>query len=163
VATAEQSSAPASLFENERDNMGVGTYLATVLGALDESATADRLLDLLAGDRNHRRWAAQVAGRLNRPEDIGVLATLSRDIDPEVRAATGAALASIVAEQRGGALAANALQRCLDDPGTRTPIHVAAVLAGARGRDANAEEALKRLSTHISANARLLASRTRDE
>jgi hypothetical protein len=161
VTAAEQSTAPASMFETERDNMGPGTYLATVLGALGESATADRILNLLAGDRNHRRWATQIARQLGRPDDIGVLATLSQDSDVDVRAAASASLASIVVRQLGGALAANALQRCLDDPGTQVPIHVAAVLAGAPERDANAESALRWLSIHISANARSLASQVR--
>jgi hypothetical protein len=58
------------------------------------------------------------------PEDIGVLAALAQDAEPKVRATAAAALALLVAADRGGPVAAKALQRRLHDPGTSVPLSI---------------------------------------
>jgi HEAT repeat protein len=143
--------------------MGPATHLSAALGALDDDEAADRLLDLLGGDSNNRRWAAHVARRLNRSQDVGLLATLIQDPAPEVRAAAAEGLASLVAGEHGGPLAADALRRCAGDPGTRAPAHAAAALALAESRSSTADEVLAELQRHISAQVRAQARRTRGE
>jgi hypothetical protein len=162
VKVAKQPGPVSSPFEAEHDALGAGTYLSAALGSLDADEAADRLLDLLVGDSHHRRWAAHVANRLRRPEDIGLLATLTLDPAPEVRAAASEGLASLIAGEQGGALAADALHRCARDPGTWVPAHVAAALALAETRGSTADEILEELRGHISAEVRAQAQRTRN-
>jgi hypothetical protein len=152
----------SSPFEAEHDALGTGTYLSAALSSLDADEAAERLLDLLGGDSHHRRWAAHVATRLRRPEDVGLLATLTLDSAPEVRAAASEGLASLVAREQGGALAADALHRCAQDPGTWVPAHLAAALALAETRGSTADKILEDLQGHISAEVRAQARRTRN-
>jgi hypothetical protein len=155
---AHDSPAVSSPFDSEQDVKGAGTYLAAALGSLDEQGAATRLVDLLSGDRHQRQWAAHVAHRLGRDEDVGVLAALAQDSDVGVRGAAAGALASLVAEDRGGALSVDTARRCLDEPGTHVPVQVAANLAGARTRGQVAQEILDGLRTHASARVRAFAS-----
>ncbi len=145
-------------FGNKGDARGAAANLGAALGALDPDQAAGRLLDLLAGDADHRKWAAWLARRLGRAEDTGVLVTLTQDVEPAVRAAAAGALASLVTIGRGGPLATEALQRCLRDPGTRVPAGVAGSLADAPARNSAAEEALIHLQGHASARVRAVAA-----
>jgi hypothetical protein len=146
------------LFTEHGDAIGEAIALAVALGLREQDATDHRLLDLLGGDVGHRRWAALVARRLGRPEDTGLLVTLTQDLEPEVRAAAASGLAALVAAERGGGLAVNGLQRCLHDPGTRVPASIAATLADITARGAAAEEALAQLREHASARVRATAA-----
>lgn len=145
-------------FGNKVDARGPAANLAAALGALDPEQAAGRLLDLLAGDADHRQWGAWLAKSLGRAEDTGVLVSLTQDAEPAVRAAAAGALASLVTIGRGGPLATEALQRCLADPGTRVPASIARTLAAGPARSSAAEEALTHLHGHASARVRALAA-----
>lgn len=127
---------------------------AELLAALDPDRGEDQLLSLLAGDPSHRESAARVARRLNRPEGIGVLVTLTSDPEPAVRATAAAALASLVAVDRGGPLAAAALHRCAADPGCSVPISLAAALAQETTRSPATDTVVDHLRSHRSAAVR---------
>ncbi len=137
------------------DAVGAGTDLAAALGCEEG---ADRLLDLLVGDADHRQWAARAAGRLGRRQDTGVLVTLAQDSEPEVRAAAAAGLASLVAAGSDDSLAFSGLQRCLLDPGSAVPFSIADTLASAPSLEAGAQEALIGLRRHPSVRVRLAAT-----
>jgi hypothetical protein len=160
MAVAGQPLLPcAALFGDERDATGAAADLAAALGVLDDDSGANRLLELLAGDADHRRWAARLARRLARPEDVGVLVVLARDPEPEVRAAAAAGLAFLVGAGRGGALAVNGLQRCLRDPGTLVAASIAATLAEVAASTPPAQAVLTSLCGHVSASVRATAAR----
>lgn len=127
---------------------------AELLAALTPTGAVDPLLDLLAGNALHRQSAAGTAYRLTRPEDIGVLVSLARDPEPSVRATAAAALASLVAADRGGPLAAATLQRCVHDPGMSVALSVAAALANEVTRSPAADTVLDGLRLHPSAAVR---------
>ncbi|MEO7196250.1 MAG: DUF4365 domain-containing protein [Pseudonocardiaceae bacterium] len=143
---------------DERDATGAATELAVALGALDEDTIAHQLVAFLAQDLAHRKWAARLACRLNRPETIGVLVALSQDLEPAVRAAAAGGLAFLVAAECGSAIAVNSLQRCLRDPGTAVPRSVVTTLAKTSTRSLVAYEALTRLCGHASAYVRATAA-----
>jgi hypothetical protein len=82
---------------NARDAAGEATNLILALGAVDPDASADRLVDLLAGSPADRRWAARVAARTEGPDRLGLLVTLAADTDPSVRVAAAPGLATAVA------------------------------------------------------------------
>jgi HEAT repeat protein len=131
--------------------------LAAALDGFDEDAVAETLLDLLGGDGERRQWAAQVARRLGRAEDTGILVTLVHDPEPEVRAVAAMGLASLVAAREGGQVALTGLLQCLRDPGAVVPYHAASVLAGSPMRSSEAADALASMRTHISARVRSIA------
>jgi hypothetical protein len=120
-------------------------------------ATAHQILVLLSGDVDQRQSAALVAFRRSRPEDVGVLAALAQDLELKVRATAAAALAFLVAADRGGPVAASALQRCLHDPGRSVPLSIADALDIAPARSYAAHEALAVLRGHGSASVRAKA------
>jgi HEAT repeat protein len=161
VKVAERPSAvPPSPFGfgSPRDAMGAGALLEAALGALDATDAASRLVHLLSGGVDERRWAAQVAYSLARPEDIGTLAALAQDSDVSVRATAARALGFLVARGQGGALVITAAEQCAAEPGTLVPGSLAAALAAVASRDAQAERILERLQAgHPSARVRLLA------
>lgn len=149
----------ASPFDRETDAVGAATDLAAALGTWEDTSVSGSLVHLLAGDAYHRRWAAQVARRLGRPEGAGVLVTLANDDDPGVRASAAAGLASLVAAEEGGEMAAEGLEHCLRDPGTRVLANIAAVLLGAPSRSAKGDAALEQLRGSRSAYVRGIARR----
>jgi hypothetical protein len=161
VATQEASSDVRSLFGKDSDPRGAASNLAAALGAFDDDQSADRLLDLLAGDLEDRVWGVRLARRLGRREDVGVFLVLAQDVEPEVRAAAAGALAELVAEERGGVLAITGLQRCLRDPGARVPRSIALTFAAAPALGPAAEEAVAFLRHHPSACVRAITERTR--
>jgi HEAT repeat protein len=138
-----------SPFDRESDAVGAATDLAAALGTWEDTPVSRGLVHLLAGDAYHRRWAAQVTRRLTRPEDVGVLAALANDDDPGVRASAAAGLASLVAADEGGEMAAEGLEHCLRDPGTRVLANIAAVLLGVQ---AAAQTATRRSSSCVQAD-----------
>jgi len=140
-------------------NADATAVAAELLAVLMPVRGLDPLLDLLAGDAVHRQSAARAAHRLTRPEDIGVLITLARDPEPPVRATAAAALASLVATDRGGPLAAAALQRCVHDRGMSVPLSVAAALTNEVTRSAAADTVLDNLRLHPSAAVRQQVAR----
>jgi hypothetical protein len=154
--------AEAALF-GEPDATGAAVELAAALGALDDNTSADRLLELLAGDAEKRCWAARLARRLARPEDVGVLAALAQDTEPEVRAAAAAGLAFLVRGGVGGPLAVHGLQRCLEDPGTWVAESIAMVLAGTTDPTPAAQAVLASLRGSSSASVRATAARPATE
>ncbi len=152
---ADQALPEHSLFiGDERDAKGAAADLAAALGALDDQDAADRILDLLAGDTDHRQWAARLASRLARVEDTGVLAVLAQDIEPQVRAAAAAGLSYLVGSAQGGALALAALRRCLEDPGTLVAMAVAGAVLASSDFRGPALEVLDALADHPSALVR---------
>jgi hypothetical protein len=91
----------------------MAAHLAVVLGAYDDERTSEQLLKLLAGTSDERLWVVGIAGRARTPEHIGLLVGLCQAPEPDIRANTGATLASIVAGGNGGTLALAGLRRCL--------------------------------------------------
>jgi hypothetical protein len=151
-----EAPAAAEALDEQRDAAGEAANLVVALGGLDIDDSLDRIPDLVAGESGDRRWAAQVAGRAQRSEDIGVLITLAADADPGVRAAAASGLAALVADGRGGSSARRALERCIDDPGAQVPAHVAGTLAAVGGDVA--VELLAGLREHPSAFVRAYTS-----
>jgi hypothetical protein len=144
------------MFINPEDAPGEATRLLLGLGALDSDATATRLCALLAGEPVDRRHAARVAARINGPERLGVLAALSADAEPTVRAAAADGLAAIVASSDAPAIITHAVEACIDDPGTRVPAQLGLALRHAGGETANT--LLGELHTHRSAFVRSIAA-----
>jgi len=103
--------------------------LEGALGALDETDSADRLIALLRGDAQDRQWAVHVAYRPGTTENTGILIALTDDDDVEVRASAASALAALVADESGGALATTALLRAGQEPGVLVPQAIASALS----------------------------------
>jgi Domain of unknown function (DUF4365) len=150
---------PVSVFDDERDLVGEAANLAVALGPPDPNWSTRILLDLLSGRPDHRYWAVLIARRLKRPQDIGVLVSLTQDPDPDVRAGAAAGLASLVATESEDSLVASALQQCLRDPGRKVPATIAVVLADAGDHGPVAHQALNELRGHPSAFVRAMAAR----
>jgi hypothetical protein len=154
----QPSSAPVFPGEHEKDAKGAAALLEAALGALDQEGAATRIIDLLAGDATHRRWAAHVAVRLGHDQEIGILATLIEDDEVGVRATAAAGLASLVAADRGGALAVNALRRAAREPGVVVPRSIADVLRLTSERSSVAQQVLDELRSHASATVRRIVA-----
>ena len=150
---------PVSVFDDERDLVGEAANLAVALDPPDPTWSTRILLDLLSGRPDHRYWAALIARRLKRPQDTGVLLSLTQDPDPDVRAGAAAGLASLVSTEPEDSIVASALQHCLRDPGRKVPATIAVVLADASDRGPAARHALAELRTHPSAFVRATAAR----
>jgi len=146
-----------ALFGDEVDARGPAAHLAAALGVLNEVEGADLLADLLAGDSEKRQWAAMLALRLGKPEDVGILTSLVHDHNPDVRATAASALASLVDTPSGSSMVIACLRHCLRDTGTRVPISIAATLAHPGHTGSDARETLAFLTTHRSARARSAA------
>jgi hypothetical protein len=138
------------------DAAGQATNLLLALGAVDRDESAERLVELLGGGPADRRWAARVAARAQGSDTLGLLATLAADVDPGVRAAAAAGLASTVARGDGTPLLDRALCTCIDDPGAAVPAHLAGALRAAGGGTADA--LLAPLREHPSAYVRQAAT-----
>jgi hypothetical protein len=154
IAKREAPAAP-NFLDDRRDAAGEAANLVVALGGLDADDSLDRLTDLVAGEREDRQWAAQVAGQVGRPEDVGILIVLAADGDPGVRAAAASGLAALVAKGQGGPAVRRALGQCISDPGAHVPEHIAATLRAAGGDVA--EELLAILREHPSAHVRAYA------
>jgi hypothetical protein len=160
LGIAERSSPPpVSVFGDEHDLVGEAANLAVALGPPDPIWSTGILLDLLSGRAHHRYWAALVARRLRRPQDIGVLVDLAHDPDPDVRAGAAAGLASLVSTVPEDDIVRGALQQCLRDPGRKVPATIAVVLAGDDHRGQVAQDTLDQLRTHPSAFVRAAVTR----
>ena len=146
------------LFNQGSDLRGAAAELGASLRALDEEVSATYLLDLLSGGVTQRQWAAQVARRLNRPEDAGFLLALIHDEEPQVRAVAGMGLASLAILGVKTPAVLGGLRRCLADPGTTVPQLVAGVLREG-GTDADIQGLLGSLVNHVSARVRQVVER----
>jgi hypothetical protein len=134
------------------------TVLAVALGALKPGEAEARLANLLGGDRTARRYATLIAAELGGSEQIGVLAALAREDQPNVRAHAAAGIARTLAHGRGGAQAEAVFSECLADPGRAVPLAMAQTLIGQPWRNALIEPALKGLLSHRSAAVRAAAA-----
>lgn len=138
---------------------GIAVHLAVALGAYDEEETSEQLLKLLAGASGERLWIVGIAGRIGRPEHVGLLAALCQAPEPNLRANAAAALATMAAAGNGGTLTVAALRRCLTDSGTRLPQLVAKALAQAPSLTPAAQSVLTELQSHPPALVRKTAAR----
>jgi len=160
MGIADRSSPPpVSVFGDERDLVGEAANLAVALGPPDPTWSTRILLDLLSGRADYRYWAALIARRLKRPQDTGVLVSLTQDPDPDVRAGAAAGLASLASTAPEDDIVRGALQQCLRDPGRKVPATIAVVLAGDNHRGQAAQDALDQLRTHPSAFVRATVTR----
>jgi hypothetical protein len=157
VDIAEQSEPVLTPFDDGQDLVGTSVRLAMALGAFAPEEEIDRLLDLLAGNADERRWAAHVISSIGRAEDTRLLVALTQDRDPNVRAVSAGALAQLVARGQEDNLIEAAFQRCLLDPGTWVPSNIAGTLSSEPELSPVAERALHHLRGHASAQVRLLA------
>jgi HEAT repeat protein len=80
-----------------QDISGPAALLQASLGT-DDRSFALLTTTLVAGGPDRRAWAARLAGYRAQPEDIGLLAALARDTEPNVRASAADALTRIVAD-----------------------------------------------------------------
>lgn len=141
-------------FDREGDVRGPATCLALAIDAVAADQAAELLFDLVAGGRNHRRWAAEAARLRHKPEDVGLLLDMAADRDPFVRGAAAMALAWLLGESLGGDVVERAVARCIGDPGTQAPASVAATLAYLDSRSDKGNRILDRLADHPSATVR---------
>ncbi len=145
--------------DRERDVRGPATCLALATGAVPADEATELLFDLVAGERNDRRWAAEVARLRHKPEDVGLLLGMAVDRDPFVRGAAAMALAWLLGESLGGDAVEPAVARCVGDPGTQVPASVAHTLAYLDPRSNEGDRVLHRLADHPSATVRRHAGR----
>ena len=139
------------------DVRGIAVLLEGALGALDETDSADRLIALLRGDAQDRQWAVHVAYRPGTTENTGILIALTDDEDVQVRASAASALAALVADESGGALATTALLRASQVPGVLVPQAIASALSTKENLPTAAAKMLEELRTHPSGRVRALA------
>ena len=147
-------------FEPDHDLVGRATRLAIGLGAIDLSEDEAPLVRLLRGDAERRRWAAFLAAHLRRPSDVGLLATLTSDPHPMVRASAAWGLAGMLVDRFGGDLVPATLRSCLGDGGAWVPDAIAGVL-GQPGKGSGGivgQELLANLRNHPSAVVRASAN-----
>lgn len=148
-----------SPFDSRADVRGPALDLAVAIGAIEDDRAAAIVMEWLAGDGAKRRWAAHVAYRLKRCEDIGMLSALTQDPDPDVRAAAAAALAALLPPGASGDdPIAQALRRAVLDPGIQVARGIADSLAGAGRLGSIADQLRRQLSHSISASVRSLAA-----
>lgn len=148
-------------FDRESDVRGPATCLALATDAVAAEEADKLLLDLVAGGRDYRRWAAEAARLRHKPEDVGLLLDMVVDRDPFVRGAAAMALAWLVGESLGGDLVEHAVARCIKDPGTQVPASLAYTLADLDSRSGAGDRLLDRLADHPSATVRRGAARAR--
>jgi hypothetical protein len=149
AAELAQSQPPdyAALMGGPRDVAGPAALLQSALGT-DPHTFARLTLTLASGDTGRRTWAAHLAGQRAQHEDVGLLAALVCDDEPDVRAAAAAALTKFVADHSGNSLAGDALLRALKDPGLTVPLTVAATLAKLTTSNLAISSAKRELAKH---------------
>ncbi len=146
-------------FWPDRDPTGPATVLAIQIGAIDLESNSDPLVKLLAGDYRSRLWAAHAVTNRAGGQDIGVLATLSNDDHPSVRASSASGLAYLVAQGNEDALVVSALEASCADPGNLVPRTVAETLRAEGEPTEVALELLRKLEAHPSPHVRSAAAR----
>jgi Domain of unknown function (DUF4365) len=115
--------------EYGRDIRGPATLLQAALSARPDDY-AEQLYTLVRGGKQQRIWAARLARHHVSAESAGLVAGLGQDHEPEVRAASAAALTTVVATTDNPTLLVRAaLRGALDDPGFLVPVTIAATLA----------------------------------
>ncbi len=135
---------------------GTATILAAAVGGLDDQTLTSGLTALLTGSRQERRDAAELIGRLGRPEFTSALVALVSDSYADVRAQAAHALAFRVASSETGIdrLAIVGLQRALADPGALVSLAIAGGVAAAETPGHQARELIAPLLGHASARVR---------
>ena len=159
VRIARREAPAETMWDGRRDAAGEAATLAGALNAFGGDEAVEVLMELLEGQFGDRAWAAALAEESLDRTSSGLLAVLSTDRSPIVRAAAAAGLARMVAEGEGDATAQAALDRCMQDPGVDVPRSVAGVLRAAdtdQGR-----QLLALLGDHRSAKVRRLAQSER--
>jgi hypothetical protein len=151
---------PTSLadpFHGQPDALGPAAWLAAAL-ATDGSTNEKLLIRLLAGDDDHRKYAARVAMAGLEPEiAVGVLNPLIQDRKADVRAAAAAAVAHLILEGTESPLAISTIRKAIADPGTQVPLSVARTLRWRQERPAVATKLLSELAAHPAASVRRAA------
>jgi HEAT repeat protein len=138
------------------DLSALSCIVAASLGALAEPDLW--VVDLLAGNRQYRRFGARLVGKLGRPEDTGTLGALTVDGDPYLRAIAAGALAEKLGDGKGTPTIRTLLESALEDPGRAVPIAVAEVLSHMDFAEPLRQIVEERLQTHPAASVRLAAS-----
>lgn len=119
----------------------------------DQTLTRSLVNRLLAGDADLRSWACHVAVRLDPPVAAAVLASLTHDSDPEVRATAARCLVQIMAAGSADTLALEALRQAIADPGTLVVRHIARALINSPRTDVTVD-LRGELASHRSAAVR---------
>lgn len=130
-----------------QDVAGPAALLQAALGT-DSQTFAQLTTTLASAGADRRAWAARLAGQRAQPEDIGLLAALACDTEPEVRASAAAALTRIMADHPGSPLAEATFLHALQDPGLTVPLTISVTLASVTNSNAAIESARKHLSGH---------------
>jgi hypothetical protein len=152
--------APTSPFFGEGEALlGASVKLALALGALEETESRERLLDLMAGSEQERRWAAHAIAVRGVPAEAPLLIGLLQDGDPNVRAIAAGAMAQLQARACSDDLADRALERALKDPGTWVAASVVGTLEGEAKLSQESEAIVVELKSHPSAHVRASADR----
>ncbi|MEU4603501.1 DUF4365 domain-containing protein [Kribbella sp. NPDC023972] len=112
---------------------GPAAYLMATLGA--DSMIDESVVQLLAGSRDQRRWAAMVAACHMRAAGgaqelaVGMLIALAHDEDPQIRATTAAGLTWIVIAGSADAAVMATIEAAVNDSGLLVPLAVARQVA----------------------------------
>jgi hypothetical protein len=137
----------ARFMGTSRDVTGPAALLQAALGT-DSQTFARVTLDLVSASSERRSWAARLAGHRAQPEDIGLLASLICDLEPEVRSAAAAALTKIMAAGHGNDLAEAAFRYALQDPGLLVPLVIARTLTMANKPNSFMDSVKLELGSH---------------
>jgi hypothetical protein len=157
VASSMIADGPSGARDAEAPDLrALSCIVAASLGALAEPDLW--VVDLLAANRQYRRFGARLAGKLGRPEDTGTLGALTVDGDPYLRAIAAAALAEKLGDGKGTPTIRTLLESALEDPGRAAPLAVAEVLSHMDFAEPLRQIAEARLQTHPAASVRLAAS-----
>lgn len=116
-----------ALMGTQQDISGPAALLQASLG-IDDRSFAQLAMALVAGGSDRRAWAARLAGHRAQQEDIGLLAQLACDAEPDVRASAAAALTRIMGDSPENPVAEAAFLHALRDPGLIVPLAISATL-----------------------------------
>lgn len=116
------------------------------------------LVGLLRGDPAQRAAAAAIAAHVGQPQNLALLAALSKDADTSVRAAVAKGLAIWAGRTGAPSAVSELLDQVLSEPGVRLGLAVSETLTDDESH-ANLEPLLRRLSRHRSAVVRWRADR----
>jgi hypothetical protein len=151
AALAHEDSFLDRMEEGMPSGRGAVAVLAAATGNTD--VAHDQLTTLLGTEGASRLWAARLASHLDSSTAVGVLATLTQDSDPAVRAEAAGHLAAMVANGSEDPFLMTALHRCLQDQGTHVPRRIAGTLTSFPS-NTTTSKLLDELATHRSASVR---------
>jgi hypothetical protein len=130
-----------------QDVAGPAALLQAALGT-DPQTFAQLTVTLASAGADRRAWAARLAGQRAKSEDVGLLAGLACDTEPEVRASAAAALTRVVANHPGNPLAEAAFHNALQDPGLIVPLVISRTLASVTRPSPTTDSAREHLARH---------------